>query len=151
MMTGISLFIKKLRNIISEDTQSWVLPALRQDPLVWNCLQVAEFSDNAIEILGSTPHRWTPANLSLIALGIREPLTEFLEDPKFSELASSLLDPSTWAEQSLNETDQLAQIGLFTLTQVKHAQESGSLNDLELVGISKSGDFSRSAFAWICS
>ena len=135
MMTGISFFIKKLRNILSEDTQSWVLSALRQDPLVWKCLQDAELSDQAIEMLGSTPDRWTPANLSLISLGYTGPLTEGHEDPKLFELPDILLGNSIKGNQPIDETNKLAQVGLFAITQVKHAQESGSWRDLSLIHI----------------
>ena len=147
MMTGISFFIKKLRNILSEDTQSWVLSALRQDPLVWKCLQDSELSDHAIEILGSAPDRWTPANLSLIALGYAGPLSEVLKDPRLLEMTDLPLDPQIVGKQHVNETNKLAQAGLFAIKQVKHAQESGSWNDLPMHLLSKSGEFSRSALA----
>jgi len=147
MMTGISFFIKKLRNILSEDTQSWVLSALRQDPLVWKCLRDSELSDQAIEMLGSAPDRWTPANLSLITLGYTGPLTEVHEDPKLFEMIDLLLDSSIDGEQPIYETNKLAQVGLFAITQGKHAQESGSWKDLPMNLLSQSSEFSRSVLA----
>ena len=147
MMTGISFFIKKLRNNLSEDTQPWVLSALRQDPIVWKSLHDSELSDQAIEILGSTPDLWTPANLSLISLGYEDPFTEVLEDQKIFEMTDLLLDSSFGGKQNIKETNELSQVGLFAITQVKRAQEIGSWEDLPLQLLSKSGEFSRSAMA----
>ena len=61
--------IVDLKNALGENDWPRVIPALRQDPLVWLALQSADFRLAAINKLGPTPEVWSPANLALIALG----------------------------------------------------------------------------------
>ncbi len=60
--------IVDLKEFFSEDTWSRVIPALRQDRLVWAAVQDEKIRGAAKEKLGTVPEVWSPANLALILL-----------------------------------------------------------------------------------
>ena len=62
--------IVKLKETLPEDAWSWVIPALRQDPVVWDALQDPDQVDQAARKIGSNPLRWTPMNIALVCLGM---------------------------------------------------------------------------------
>jgi tetratricopeptide (TPR) repeat protein len=74
-------FVQKLRSILPEDTQPWVINALRQDQGVWQSLQEENFSEKAISTCGDDPENWTPGTLSLLALDINLSIDELQTTP----------------------------------------------------------------------
>lgn len=64
-MTGA---IIELKEFFPEECWSQVIPALRQDSLVWAAVQDGKIRGTAKEKLGSVPEAWSPANLALILL-----------------------------------------------------------------------------------
>ncbi len=87
--------ILDLKETIPEDSWSWVIPALRQDPLVWNSLQDSNLLKSAIQRIGPHPRCWTPMNIALVALGL---------DLKIEELRSHPLEElSPHLQQQVNQ------------------------------------------------
>lgn len=63
-------FIQQLRNQLSEDTQPWVINALRQDQTVWQALVHSSLAEKALITFRSQPLAWTPGMLALLALDL---------------------------------------------------------------------------------
>ncbi|MFN2236062.1 MAG: tetratricopeptide repeat protein, partial [Anaerolineales bacterium] len=68
MTTAISLI--ELKNTLPQLSWHQVIPALRQDEIIWKIIQIPEFRELAISKLGNNPHSWTPAHLALLSLDI---------------------------------------------------------------------------------
>jgi tetratricopeptide (TPR) repeat protein len=67
-MTKLSPIIY-LKDTLPEDSWSWVIPALRQDSVIWESLQDQDFLKLAVQEIGNNPKDWTPLNLALLSLG----------------------------------------------------------------------------------
>lgn len=59
--------IASLKSCLPENSWSWVVPALMQDPVIWSSLQDVQFLQRVIDQL-SEPEEWNPARLALIKL-----------------------------------------------------------------------------------
>ena len=68
MTTPSSLI--ELKNTLPQLSWPQIIPALRQDALIWQSLQNLEFRELAISRLGNDHNRWNPASLSLLSLEI---------------------------------------------------------------------------------
>ena len=66
-MTFSSSLIE-IKNILPQSSWPHVIPALRQDSLIWQALQNPNFREQAISKLGSNPQMWSPAYLTLLSL-----------------------------------------------------------------------------------
>ncbi len=66
-MTTVSLILK-CKDHFPEDSWGWVIPALRQDMVIWKNLNNPEFWGLARNRLENQPQNWSPANLALLAL-----------------------------------------------------------------------------------
>lgn len=60
--------LTELKNIFPETSWKWVIPALRQDALIWHALQEADFRAEVIQTVGDKPQAWTPGRLGMAAL-----------------------------------------------------------------------------------
>ena len=90
--------LQKLISIFSPETAQWVIPALREDSLVFQQLEDLQFLAKAERCLGGDPKQWTPGNLALLAIDganntewINRDARSFLEDDK-RQKARSILD-----------------------------------------------------------
>src|SRR3989304_5848807 len=63
-------WLTQLKHILPEETQPWVITALKQEPFVWLSLQDPKFSSRAVEVLGSISENWSPGMLALLSLGL---------------------------------------------------------------------------------
>lgn len=70
-----------LKNFFLEDTWPLVIPAIRQDSLVWDALQNPDFRGAAKKNLGTIPEDWSPANLALISLGYKLRANDVRDNP----------------------------------------------------------------------
>ena len=61
--------ISLIKKYLPEDHWPLVLPALRQDPLVWEALSNPALRQQIGEAGGHVSVRWAPGNLALLALG----------------------------------------------------------------------------------
>jgi tetratricopeptide (TPR) repeat protein len=65
-------FISTLCSLIPESDQPWVIAAMRQDSIVWDCLQFPAFLDklqaNRTALTNSALEVWSPAALALVTL-----------------------------------------------------------------------------------
>lgn len=114
--------IVDLKNALGENDWPRVIPALRQDPLVWQALQNADFRLAAIHKLGANPEVWSPANLALIALG-SDLRTQHLRAAK--NIHPELIAQVYLASQPVAEnkaTPTLAQAGLLALEIINQPQ-----------------------------
>ena len=58
----------EIKHTIPRTAWSQVIPALRQDTLIWNALQNPDFRERSIAKLGGNPQMWTPAHLALLSI-----------------------------------------------------------------------------------
>jgi len=65
-----------LKETLPEESWPWVIPALRQDSIVWESLQDQDFLKLAIQQIGHLPKRWSPLNLALTSLGVDSTIRE---------------------------------------------------------------------------
>ena len=79
-MTNPSCLID-LKHILPQTSWPQVIPALRQDYLIWKALQNPDFRGQALSRLGSHPDKWTPAQLSLLALEHRLNFSDICNKP----------------------------------------------------------------------
>ena len=79
---GSSSIIIELKAFFPETSASQVIPALRQDALVWAALQDEALSGLAMSELGTAPNVWTPTNLALLSLGYELRDTDLRNSPK---------------------------------------------------------------------
>jgi hypothetical protein len=63
-------FIQQLRHQLSEDTQPWVINALRQDQTVWQALVQSGLAEKALTSFRDQPLAWTPGMLALLAMDL---------------------------------------------------------------------------------
>jgi tetratricopeptide (TPR) repeat protein len=75
-------FIVTLKSTLPESSWPWVIPALRQDFVIWNLLEDQEFRARAVQALGANPQSWSPANLGYLALGQPLPEVDAPPDPQ---------------------------------------------------------------------
>ncbi|MES0359771.1 MAG: tetratricopeptide repeat protein [Anaerolineales bacterium] len=66
-MTKKPTLLASLKSILPESYWSWVIPALKHDPLIWDTLSDPQFFNNASKKF-SKPEDWTPVQLALIEL-----------------------------------------------------------------------------------
>ena len=129
MMTLNSNIEKELKEHLSTDASTWVLSALRQDSIVWACLQDSEFSKKAIDAFGADPEKWRPANLSLLALGQDEPIHSDLDDPALLIPANIAYDPPK-DKDGRHEIDDLRQAGLIAIDIANHIDSTHDWNGI---------------------
>lgn len=106
--------IKDLKNNFPTDSWSWLIPALRRDPLVWEELCDPDFRALALQELGDQEANWSPLRLGVLAVnqqhspGIPWPLTSFEDLP--AELRKIVYqryqdqDPGSSRSQTLAES-----------------------------------------------
>jgi tetratricopeptide (TPR) repeat protein len=130
-MTNTYAFLQQLKSILPEDTWPWIIPALRMDSLIWNCLQAPEFLDQAVEQIGSDPQGWSPSALALLALN-QDPYGQLASfDPELFEQARrtfekfSQLDPQAAADRLT-----LADSGLLALVMAESWQRDDGWKNL---------------------
>jgi len=87
-MTNSSCLIE-LKHATPRTAWAQVIPALRQDTLIWNALQNPDFRELAISKLGGNSQIWTPAHLSLLSIKI-DLNPEALRSTSISELDPEL-------------------------------------------------------------
>lgn len=113
-------FIIGLKKKLSQDTWSWVITALRQEPLVWDSLINTDLGMRALTISPAQPESWSPAALALQA--IDEPLSlENLRVAPMQPLNQSLRNKASqtfeeWSKSSNASPLSLAQAGLVALS-----------------------------------
>jgi len=96
--------IANLKDTLPEDSWSWVIPALRQDPLIWESLQDQEFLTSTIRDFGGQPKKWSPMNLSLLSLGIGFAVDE-LVGTSLEEMSPYLHQQSEQAYQAFTSAN----------------------------------------------
>jgi tetratricopeptide (TPR) repeat protein len=65
-------FIVEIKRRLPENSWSWLISALRQDPNIWKSMQ-GKLGESALEKFSDRPQAYSPANLSLLALGYSDP------------------------------------------------------------------------------
>jgi len=128
-MPQLSFFAKELRDFLSEETCKWVLPALRQDPLIWESLQDLDLVSQAKSLIGSDPYRWTPANLALVSLGYDDSTENIIDHPTLSGEIDQTIRSIEKSRIQAPPHSSLAQAGLIALAQLKRTQENGNLTE----------------------
>ena len=99
-------FIQQLRNQLSEDTQPWVINALRQDQTVWQALVHSSLAEKSLSALRDQPLAWTPGVLALLALDL-DLATEYLNATPLKPLEPELRQRAYQAYESLSTTSPL--------------------------------------------
>jgi tetratricopeptide (TPR) repeat protein len=99
-------FAASIKKNFPESTQTWVLAALRQEPLVWFSLQDDAFSTRAWEFLGQTPTDWTPGMLALLSLGLPARAQWYNREP-VSALDSELRHQVARTFESLTKGEEI--------------------------------------------
>ena len=62
-----------LKGIFPEPSWSWVIPALRRSPLLWNELQDPDFLNLLVQEIGPEPLDWTPGRIGAAYLNKEHP------------------------------------------------------------------------------
>ena len=118
--------IQYLKDSIPEDAWSWVIPALRQDPLTWKSLQDPNLVNKAVKKWGPYPHRWTPMNIALVSLGA-DIKTEDLNTKSLAELSPTLNQQVNEAyeryKNSTSHENNIKLSGLIALYLSEHKDE----------------------------
>ena len=70
-MNNLAL-ITRMKAILPEPTLPWILAALRQDPVIWECLEETTYLERVLEQCTAKPETWSPANLSLLAMDVQK-------------------------------------------------------------------------------
>lgn len=111
-MSNVAI-ISELKQRLPEDSWPWLIPALHQDPLVWEALQHPDFRGLVLSKLSPQPEHWSPANLAVLAVHPDLDL-ETLRSSHPGELEPELidrvgsLDPATAIPATLAEAGLLA-------------------------------------------
>jgi tetratricopeptide (TPR) repeat protein len=125
-MTKLSPIIY-LKETLPEESWPWVIPALRQDPVVWASLQDQEFLNLSIAQIGHLPKRWTPLNLALNSLGVDTAIQELGTLP-LEEISPYLHQQAAKAYEIYTSEDpptlDLRQAGLLALYFSEHNTEA---------------------------
>lgn len=124
-----------LKDFFSEESWSWVIPALRQDSLVWAAIQDTKIRGEAKEKLGPAPELWSPANLALIMLGYNLQASDFRDMPhslsdELVKRAAQLLEQLP-AEQEIYPN--LNNAGLLAIALRDQAEQWPSLSSSKLI------------------
>jgi hypothetical protein len=111
-------FLIELRDRFPQHLWSPLILAIRQDPIVWHALSQTSLGDQALEDLPIKLDHWTPAGLSLLALGHPEQFEAMKVSP-LHPLDQSLLDTADfefrkWTE-SKTDGVSLAKAGFLAL------------------------------------
>lgn len=134
-------FIQKLHGILPEETQPWVINALRQDQVVWHSLQDESLSEKALSTCGDHPRSWTPGVLSLLALDINISVEDLQATP-LKPLESELRQRAYQSYENLlkgqPETD-IAEAGLIGLALRERLRLIGSWNNFSQEILNPSG------------
>jgi tetratricopeptide (TPR) repeat protein len=119
--------ITSLQQTFPEPSWSWVIPALRSHPLIWEELSQPEFFKTVRKQLGSQPENWTPSRIALSALEgylsfeIPYPLTGFHTlPPELSEMVFEKFHGSS------SDSSELSSLANAALTGLGLWGESGS-------------------------
>ncbi len=134
-------FIQKLYGILPEETQPWVINALRQDQVVWQSLQDERLSEKALTTCGDHPRSWTPGMLSLLALGINIPV-EDLQSTPLKPLESELRQSAYQSYENLlkgQPVTDIAEAGLIGLALRERLRLIGSWNNFSQEILNPSG------------
>ena len=73
--------IPSLKETTKEADWSWMVSALRQDPLIWTALNNPEFFESANQRLGNCSKRWNPINLAFLILDENILIDDLRETP----------------------------------------------------------------------
>ena len=131
-------FLAGLKRNLPEDVWPWVIPALRQDAVVWNTLDTL-FGLHALESAAANPSGYSPAALALLALNL--PIT--VEDLRSSPMQAGLPEvedepaPAEVPDQRKVEDDtssqfagELARAGMQALQIREKRRTKGTWEDL---------------------
>lgn len=107
--------LASLKSLLPEPAWSWVIPALKNDSLVWEAISDPQFFEQASMKI-SDPRDWSPGQLALIKLDISNPETideEIFKDSRstFDQYLSKEI-PADQAKMSFDFATHLA-LGLF--------------------------------------
>ena len=104
-----------------------MIPALRQDPVVWANLQDQDFLKRAIGQIGHLPKRWSPLNLALTSLGVDLAIQKLGTLP-LEEISPYLHQQAAKAFENYTSEDpppiDLQQAGLLALYFSEHNTEA---------------------------
>lgn len=74
--------IRELSTSLAQLDQAYVVRALRQEPLLWHSLEDEAFLAQALSHTSSQPQYWSPASLSLLALGAPDSFLQLKDNPE---------------------------------------------------------------------
>ncbi len=143
-MRPSSFFIES-RKIFPKKSWHWMIVALRQDPVVFKQLAYSEFGKNALASLPAVPELWTPASLSIYALGNPIEVDKIRNQP-LQPLPENLRNEVTRAYEKWYRTKNcistLEEAGLIALSlrerlRIKGSWEGFSEEIREHVGLSE--------------
>lgn len=126
-MTASPSFITRLKALLSEETWPWIFAALRQDSLIWESLQEADFGERALARASSRPEDWSPTALALLALDIPRPSAPAaLPEPLRLRARQTYESKMAEADEAKAESLTLAEAALLALAMYETYAENGS-------------------------
>ena len=127
-------FITELKKQLPQESWTWVIVALRQEPLVWDSLLATDLGSRALAQFSSRPGNWTPAALALLAL--EETIsTESLRALPFQAIPESLHSKATkayeaWPGSPDGASLPLSKAGLLALSLRERRRVQGTWQGL---------------------
>ena len=128
-----SSFLIKSRHYFPHRVWHWLILALNNDTIVWDSLGNSEFSDLAFEKLPALPEKWTPASLSLLALGEHHSWDKLRSSPMEPISNKSQENADTAYEEWINTNSpakDLSSIGLIALALREFYRNEGTWDNL---------------------
>ena len=131
-MTEKYSFIASLKSTLPEESWPWVIPALRQDDLIWQSLQDPKFGEQALRHIGSQPDDWSPASLALLASGYNQHISLDTLNPEIRQNALHAFEQFVKpASPHAYDRLTLAKSGLLAIALVERFNRVGSWLGLE--------------------
>jgi len=131
-MTEKYSFIASLKSTLPEESWPWVIPALRQDDLIWQSLQDPKFGEQALRHIGSQPDDWSPASLALLASGYNQHISLETLNPEIRQNALHAFEQFVKpASPHAYDRLTLAKSGLLAIALVERFNRVGSWLGLE--------------------
>ena len=119
-------FIVELKRSLPESSWSWLISALRQDPIIWRALQ-GRLGQSALEKFSDRPQAYSPANLSLVALGYSDP-EEIVKNAAYNQVPEPVfVDSASSVEQIL--APELTEAGIQAMDLREVYLQAGSWQD----------------------
>lgn len=128
--------IREITTSLAQIDQAYVVRALRQEPLLWHSLQDEEFFAQALSHTRSRPEYWSPASLSLLALGQPDTYLQLKNNPEqaidnaLRTQALSAFDAITGTPPSSSNPLTLAQAGMLALALRERWRLNGSWQEM---------------------